>query len=86
MSQPMKLVTIAAVSLAIAFSGCGDSGGSGDGGGRSPAERANDQAQREFLICKKQADQIAKQKGAEAASQHLGQCVENYANESQVEP
>lgn len=79
----MKLVAIAAVSVAIAVSGCGGSGGSG---GQSPAERANDQAQREFLVCQERTDQIAKQQGAAAASQHLGQCVENYANESQVEP
>lgn len=79
----MKLVTIAAVSVAVAFSGCG---GSDDGGGQSSAEGANDQAQREFVTCARQAERIAEQQNAEAASRHLGRCVESYLNESQVEP
>lgn len=56
------------------------------GGCGGEESSANKQANREFDICMEQADEIASTQGSDAASDHLDQCVDSYANEAQVEP
>jgi hypothetical protein len=77
-AQPKRRIaaTLGAV-LVVAASGCGDSASSGS----SPENESRDQqGQREFRICMKQADGNAKTQGAEAAKEHMDQCVESLAN------
>lgn len=75
-------LAVVAVIAAVVIS----DGGTDSGSKPSAVDRNNAQAQREFRICEQQADQIARTQGADAASEHLDQCVEALANESQVQP
>ena len=75
------LAVVAVIVAVVISDGTPDSGSK-----PSAVDRNNDQAQREFRICEQQADQIARTQGADAASEHLDQCVDALANESQVQP
>lgn len=75
-------LAVVAVIAAVVIS----DGGTDSGSKPSAVDRNNAQAQREFRICEQQADQIARTQGADAASEHLDQCVDALANESQVQP
>jgi len=54
----------------------------------TPAEEPSDsdQADREFDICMKQAEDIAAAQGSKAGNEHLDQCVEIYRNTKPAEP
>lgn len=78
------LKTLLAVGLtASLLVGCSDT--SSPDRPPTPTERANRQAKREFDICMKQADRMARTDGADAASAHMDSCVDNFANSAQVE-
>lgn len=85
MTTPPRLLAVAAIAAALAVAGC-ESSSSDSGGAPSAVERNNNQAQREYDACEKQADQIANQQGIDAANAKLDECVDAYAQQSQVEP
>lgn len=85
MTTPTRLLAVAALAVALAVAGC-ESSSSDSGGAPSAVERNNDQAQREYDACEKQADQITNQQGIDAGSAKLDECVDAYARQSQVEP
>lgn len=86
-SARRRLLAPVAIAFAVlALAGCETSSSSDSGDKPSAVERNNDQAQREFQICMKQADQIARTQGADAGSAKIDECTNNLANESQVEP
>lgn len=62
------------IALALAIAGCGSS-----------ESAHNEKAKKEQEICFEQAEELAGSKGAAAGGEHLDDCVQNYANELQVE-
>jgi hypothetical protein len=84
-SHPRKLLMAALVAAAL-IAGCGEDSGDSAPAGTTGPETPNQQAEREYEICKRKADRIADTQGANAGIKHLEQCTDQYARDLQVEP